>query len=456
MTSMTMWGSDPKYRTWPRVFWRSSPDLKAWSDVVWGEPYGIDPHLFRDPASGKDYLTMMGLQDGYNKLWGISQCQVNLKTGRCVGPFRNIWNGTLPLTAKERPEGPKLFLKDEYYYLLIAEGGTGATHRATIARSKSPEGPWESSPTNPLIFNGANLNLTIGSTGHATFADTPDGRWFATLLARRNIGSWSLGRETFFVSVIWKDGWPTMNGGEFLKPSQSFDYAPDQKRPSKPFEDHFTGPKLGNSWYQLRSPYTQNYRVGRTHTGGTGVVFMPNVFTLSDRDSPAAIMRKQTSLNMTFSATLLPTDGGLGQHQSIGAAVYSSGEAHVDFGLRGCANSTGMCLFIDQTVDSPGPGTPPVTTEQPLKLTSIPRNFTLHIRAEFDTYRLGYSTNARNDITWCLEFSSDLVPTNFDGIMLALFASGNMLPWPYDAPEVGFSHVKEVYYEEHWEDYRTI
>lgn len=37
--------------------------------------------------------------------------------------------------------------------------------------------------------------------------------------------------------------------------------------------------------------------------------------------------------------------------------------------------------------------------------------------------------------------------------MFALFASGNGEPWPYDAPDVGFSSVEEVYYEENLPDY---
>ncbi|KAH7166584.1 glycosyl hydrolase [Dactylonectria macrodidyma] len=136
---MTMMGSEPKYRSFHRMFWVSSVDLKSWSDVVWGEPNGIDPHQFHDPVFKKTYLTIMGFNDVYERLWGISQCQVDIESGKCLGPYRNIWNGTLPITAKACPEGPKIFLKDGWYYLMVAEGGTGVNHRATIARSKSPE-----------------------------------------------------------------------------------------------------------------------------------------------------------------------------------------------------------------------------------------------------------------------------------------------------------------------------
>ncbi|CAJ2513052.1 Uu.00g011710.m01.CDS01 [Anthostomella pinea] len=455
-----MWGSDANARSYPRMFWVSSPDLQTWSDVVWGEPYGIDPHLFRDPISNKTYLTLMSLNNGYDRLWGIGQCEVGLSSGKCTGPFRSLWNGTMPVTNSTRPEGPKLFYKDDFYYLLIAEGGTGITHRASIARSQSPEGPWEASPTNPLIFNGADTNLTISSTGHATIADTPDGRWFATLLGRRNIKTWSpLGRETFFAPVTWEDGWPTMNYGEFLLPSQEYDFAPDQQ-PLTAFEDNFEGSELGLSWYQLRSPYTVNYKLGSTlarnqegaGAGSGGVTLVPNVFTLSDHDTPAAILRKQISTNMTFSAALLPTSNGLGPYQSVGISAYVSAENHQDIGLRGCASVPGMCAFVDMTSDAAGPDTRPETHEVPLNITKVPSNFSLHISAQPLTYKLGYATLG-SDITWLTEFSAALMNPGFDGSMFALFASGNGFAWPFDAPEVGFSHVREKYYKESFGDY---
>ncbi|KAF1970699.1 beta-xylosidase [Bimuria novae-zelandiae CBS 107.79] len=463
MTSMAMWGSDATARTWPRIFWVTSKDLKEWSDPTWADPYGIDPHLFRDPASGKDYLTLMGLNNVYDRVWGISQCQVNVDNGRCVGPYRRVWNGTLPVSATERPEGPKLFAKDGWYYLLIAEGGTGERHRATIARSKSPEGPWEGGPTNPLIFNnGVNASLTIQNTGHATFAEAPDGRWFATLLAKRYIGKNApLGRETFFSPVTWsEDGWPQMNGGKPLLLSQSFDNAPDQTWPPPPFEDTFEGPELSPHWYQLRTPYTKNYRL----SDSGGVVFYPNVFTLSDRDTPAALLRKQRSVNMTFTATLLPTSKTLGPWESIGISAYQSEANHQDIGLRGCsaslptpdsysgANATSLCLFTASTINGPGPGVRPNTTETPLPFSHIPEDFHLHVKSQPNAYKLGYS-HGNESVTWVKEIPPSVLPAGFDGAMFALYASGNSLPWAFDGAEVGFRKAREAYEEERLGDY---
>lgn len=458
VTSMTRWGSNPGSRTWPRIWFSSSEDLRTWSDLIWAEPYGIDPDLFHDPITGKTYLNLMAPNNNYDRVWGISQCEINLQNGHCAGTYHSLWNGTLPHTASARPEGPKMFFREGFYYLMLAEGGTSAGHRVTIARSKSPEGPWDPAPNNPLIYNGADPKLTVQSTGHATFVDTPDGKWYASLLARRNInGASPLGREAFLTTVTWKDGWPSMNSGKPLLLSESIPGVPDRQLPPPPFVDSFAGSELELGWYQLRTPYTVNYRLEATKDNSSGILFNPNVFTLSDRDVPAAVLRKQKSLNMTFSAKLLPTDGGLGPRQSVGISAYLSELTHQDIGVRGCGKSGGLCVYTDLLMSSEGPWTKPNATEVPLNLTIIPPDLTLHIRVEPLTYFLGYSIGEEPPI-WLQHFSSDVMsrspgyPT-FEGAMFALYASGNGEPWPFDAPDVGFKSVAEEYYPENIPDY---
>lgn len=220
---------------------------------------------------------------------------------------------------------------------------------ATIGRSDSPEGPWTSSPTNPLMYNGANPNLTVQSTGHATIVDTPEGNYYASFLARRNVnGASPLGRESFLTEVTWEDGWPTFNDGNPIMLSDSFGEAPDQKHPRPRFHDKFDGPTLDPSWYNRLMPYTENYHLASStnstygHGHSSGLILHPNVFSLSSRDVAASVFHKQTSLNMTFSARLLPLpkceDGSspLGYKQTIGISAFLSELQHQDIGVRGC------------------------------------------------------------------------------------------------------------------------
>ena len=89
---------------------------------TWSEPYGIDPELFHDPVSDKVYLNLMAPSADDAGIWGIYQCEVSIESGKCIGPYGSLWNGTLPVGPEARPEGPKMFRKDDWYYLLIAEG----------------------------------------------------------------------------------------------------------------------------------------------------------------------------------------------------------------------------------------------------------------------------------------------------------------------------------------------
>ena len=56
-----------------------------------------------------------------------------------VGEAKNVFPGT----GRGYTEGPHIYHIGEYYYLLMAEGGTGYEHMVTMARSRSIWGPYE-------------------------------------------------------------------------------------------------------------------------------------------------------------------------------------------------------------------------------------------------------------------------------------------------------------------------
>ena len=109
-----------------------------WSDPVWINQAGIDPSLYFE--EGKCYLVS-------NPDNGIYLCQINPITGEQKGESKRIWDGT----GGRYPEGPHLYKKDGWYYLLISEGGTEYGHKVTIARSRFIEGPYTGNPANPIL-----------------------------------------------------------------------------------------------------------------------------------------------------------------------------------------------------------------------------------------------------------------------------------------------------------------
>ncbi len=147
-------------------------------------------------------------------------------------------------------EGPKLFKRGDYYYLTVAEGGTAGPatgHMVVSARSKSPLGPWENSPYNPIL-RAQSPQDKWWSVGHGTVFDDKDGNWFLLFHGYEN-GFYNMGRQTMLTPVEWtKDGW--------YKIPENIDIA---KKITLPIEntdnknlfslnDSFTGKSLSEFW----------------------------------------------------------------------------------------------------------------------------------------------------------------------------------------------------------------
>lgn len=167
-----------------------------WSDPVPVALPGIDPDLAWDD-DGSCWCAVSGVQ----------VARIDPATGAVLeGPFP-VWSGT----GLQHPEAPHLYRIGEWWYLMLAEGGTAHGHGVSIARARSPRGPYEPAPANPVLSHRS-TDLPIQSTGHADLVSAPDGTWWMLLLATRPCGYFPefhvLGRETFLTPVEWVDGWP--------------------------------------------------------------------------------------------------------------------------------------------------------------------------------------------------------------------------------------------------------
>lgn len=178
----------------------------------WSEPlripdaHGIDPDLTWDDA-GHCWLSWSGAdEDGRH---GILQAELDTASGALLSTTAVIWRGT----GGQYPEGPHLYPRNDYWYLLIAEGGTERGHSATVARGDSLNGPFTASPTNPFL-TARSTDWPTQNTGHADFVENEDGSWAVVFLGARPRGStpgWHvLGRETFAARLDWTAGWPVL------------------------------------------------------------------------------------------------------------------------------------------------------------------------------------------------------------------------------------------------------
>ncbi|MBV1850471.1 glycoside hydrolase family 43 protein [Catellatospora tritici] len=211
-----------------------------WSDPVrLPDVGGIDPDLAWD-EQGRCWCTVAG----------ISQVRIDPDTGQTIGEPRGLWSGKAGVQA---PEAPHLYRIGEFWYLMIAEGGTERGHAVSIARGPAPDGPFEPHPDNPILTHRG-TNHPIQNTGHADLVQAPDGSWWMVLLGVRPRGGtpgWHvLGRETFLTPLTWADGWPVVAPVETVMAAPAWPSCPVAV---PEIRDDFDHDRLAPQWVSVRS-----------------------------------------------------------------------------------------------------------------------------------------------------------------------------------------------------------
>ncbi len=185
-----------------------------WSDPVYLNSSGFDPSLFHDD-DGRKYLVNMvwDHRRDRNHFHGIVLQEYSPVSEKLVGRKEIIFRGT----ALGCTEGPHIYKRNGWYYLITAEGGTGYSHAVTLCRSKSLYRGWEVCPDNPILTSCGDRSLILQKAGHASLVEAENGKWYLTHLVSRPIGPLSrsiLGRETAIQEVVWiSDGWLKLKHG---------------------------------------------------------------------------------------------------------------------------------------------------------------------------------------------------------------------------------------------------
>jgi beta-xylosidase len=231
-----------------------------WSDPVDLKIGNIDPGHITD-AEGKRYLYFSS--GGYVPLSddGLS----------VAGEFKHCYSGW-PIPREWTiecfcMEGPKLAKRGDYYYLTTAEGGTAGpatSHMVISARSKSPFGPWQNSPYNPVIRT-KDSSERWWSKGHGTIFEDTKGKWWIVFHGYEN-GFYNMGRQTLLLPIEWtEDGWYKIPDG--IKTDEPI------KRPAGTssdavftLNDSFDGNTLKPQW-----KFFGEYDTGRFHPDDNGL-----------------------------------------------------------------------------------------------------------------------------------------------------------------------------------------
>ena len=261
--------------------WTKDP-AGEWSDPVFLNTPGIDPSFFFDD-DGKAYYTGTGSPEIYLR-------EIDFEKGELVGETVKLWAGT----GGAYPEGPHIYKKNGWYYLLISEGGTERCHMLTMARSRNLKGPYEPCPDNPVMTNRS-LRLALESVGHADLVEDPRGNWWAVCLGTRPFGyppKHNLGRETMLVPVDWSGDWPVF--GDHGRVLEEFETdllpksaeIPDDSQNS--YHDDFTSEKMDPGWNYIYNPDWSLYE-----RSAKGLCLHGNEKSLKDASVIAWIGRRQ-------------------------------------------------------------------------------------------------------------------------------------------------------------------
>lgn len=298
------------------VFTATNP-AGPWSDGVLTEVPGIDPDLAWD-IDGNCYITYSGLilkgeEFGTHK--GIQQVKVDLATGKSLSPVKDLWSGS----GLMFPEAPHLYQIGDYWYLMIAEGGTERGHGVSIARATSPEGPFESGPNNPFL-SARSTERPIQNTGHGDLVQLPDGSWVMVLLGMRTRGMTrafsSLGRETFATNVTWVDGWPV------AEPVHASDLVGTPE-----FIDDFSGTGLTSDGHGLEWVSVRRFPA-QVSTAANGILTIQGEGRDMSHVSPTFVGRRQRRLTGIVVAAVRVFGAG-------GITIRYDETAHYDLEIQG-------------------------------------------------------------------------------------------------------------------------
>lgn len=296
-----------------------------WSDPIWLKTIdGIDPSLFFD--EGKDGSRKMflinndapegtPLYEGHRAIW---MTELNPETFQPIGPRKVLINGGMDISQKPIwIEGPHIYKRDGWYYLVCAEGGTSLQHSQVVARSRDIWGPYTPYEHNPILTQRdlpEDRADAIGNAGHADLVQATDGTWWAVFLASRMYDRvrYNTGRETFLLPVEWKDGWPTiLPRGERIPQvadGPSFMQRDATQAPLSgnfTWRDDFDKPALDTAWLFARVPKSP-WADLRSHAGKLAIAPGEGLDTLRN---PTFLARRQQHLSFEASTSLtVPSD----------------------------------------------------------------------------------------------------------------------------------------------------
>jgi xylan 1,4-beta-xylosidase len=343
-----------------------------WSDPVIVNGSGIDPGIFRDDDGRCYWINQIYGPDTFSM--GIACQEIDLKTGVLRGEARILWPGT----TAGYTEGPHLYKRKGWYYLLTAEGGTFHNHQCSLARSRNLWGPYETIPgVSILTMRDTWKEAGISRSGHGDFIEIGDDLRYIAFLAARPLGDGgqaTLGRETFLLPVEWTpDGWPVVNGGRGVAFECSFPPLPESKPYVSPVRADFDRPELPGEFNFCRNPRESGFSLA----GRPGFLRLRgSMFSLSSLAHENLIARRQEHVTFTAAALLdfQPND----ERTEAGITCYYDTRNYFSLGITASGGKRIARLTCHRT--DPGPEKTEVVSDTVLGEVLLPESGPVELR----------------------------------------------------------------------------
>ncbi|KAK4165461.1 glycosyl hydrolase [Cladorrhinum sp. PSN259] len=355
----------------------------SWTKAALFPAPKIDPDLFWDD-DGRVWMATQGIQ---------LENMLDTSTARMGTTNTTLWTGT----GGVWPEGPHIYKKDDWYYLLIAEGGTATDHAVTMARARAVTGPYTAYNRNPVLTNRKTQEY-FQTVGHADLFQDANGKWWGVALATRSgpaYKSYPMGRETVLFPVTWNtgefpimapvrgkmSGWPLAEATRDVPGDGPWNRDPD-------VYDFPVGKPIPRNLVYWRVPRDKAFTV--TDKGLT-VALARNDLSgapgMSQARHISFIGRRQTDTLFTFSVvlSLTPTANG----QEAGVVTFLTQQANIQLGV---VQLNGQLSFRFKTTASSSPAkvtaVPAAWAGKPIRLQvqmASPTTYTLSAMLASDT-----------------------------------------------------------------------
>lgn len=376
-----------------------------WSEPILVEQGGIDPSLYFE--NGKTYFMSNGDDD--EGVSGITQCEIDIETGRKLTPSKCIYNGA----GGRYIESPHLYKFGNEYYIMVAEGGTEYGHMVVYAKGKTPYGPFENYPDNPVLTNRNLGGYVIQGCGHGDLVEDNNGNVWMVHLAFRQIDRWLpfhiTGREVYLVPVTFdENGWFEAGVNGITPTEIETDRISDTVIQKRKLRETFENTKPFKDWVFLRNPDMSRYEFG-----SDCVRIKPAPLTIEETESSPSLMAiRQREMVGTIRCTVSIADG------ESGISMYMSEEHHYDLFIR----KTGSSFEVVKRSAIGG-----VSCEQNI-IETTSNEVDLEIRLTNCNYFFSCSTK---DGTYDLgrlqtRYLSSEVACGFTGVMIALYAQSDV------------------------------